>query len=454
MVAQRSIVALLLLAAPWVMAQTVTTLDTGVFQASGDVAVDGDGNIFVADYGVALNNSNGTQVLKITPDGTVSVFATGFTGASGNTFGPDGALYQSNIAVSRIDRIAQDGSVTPFATGAQGVAGPVGLAFDSEGNLFVSNCGNSTMLKLSPDGTSGNVFSNSNLLSCPNGLTIDDDDNLYAANFNNGNIIQLTPDGTASVFASTPGGAAKPSGGNGHIIYRNDRLYVVSNATHQLFEIDMAGNRTLIAGSGARGRADGDGAAAQFSLPTGIDLSPDGTTVYVNDSETINGGNNTIAPNKLRVITLDNIEPTLSINPGLNDAWFNAATDGQGFFINVFPDVETMFVGWFTFETNDRPGAAPAADLGAPFHRWLTAIGGWSGNVATLDVFNTAGGLFDDPTAVDVSEAESYGTLTIEFHDCSTATLDYDLFAIGEQGQIPLTRIVPDNDVLCEALQP
>ena len=140
------------------------------------------------------------------------------------------------------------------------------------------------------------------------------------------------------------------------------------------------------------------------------------------------------------------------INPGLNDAWYNPLTDGQGFFINVFPEVEAMFVGWFTFETDERPGAAPMADLGAPYHRWLTAIGGWSGNVATLDVFKTEGGVFDDPTAVDVSDAESYGTLTIEFHDCSTATLTYDLFAIGEAGEIPIQRIVPDNAVLCDAL--
>ena len=27
------------------------------------------------------------------------------------------------------------------------------------------------------------------------------------------------------------------------------------------------------------------------------------------------------------------------INAGLNDAWYNPATDGQGFFITVFPDI-------------------------------------------------------------------------------------------------------------------
>ena len=140
------------------------------------------------------------------------------------------------------------------------------------------------------------------------------------------------------------------------------------------------------------------------------------------------------------------------LNAGLNDAWYNPATDGQGFFINLFPDVERIFVGWFTFETGMRPDPPPGADLGEPFHRWLTAIGGWQGNVATLDVFNTSEGVFDDPMTVDVTAAESYGTVVIEFHDCTTATLSYDLFALDLVGEISIQRIVPDNAALCEAL--
>ena len=30
------------------------------------------------------------------------------------------------------------------------------------------------------------------------------------------------------------------------------------------------------------------------------------------------------------------------LNPGLNDAWYNPETDGQGFFITVFPDLGTV----------------------------------------------------------------------------------------------------------------
>lgn len=110
-------------------------------------------------------------------------------------------------------------------------------------------------------------------------------------------------------------------------------------------------------------------------------------------------------------------------------------------------------MGWFTYETGNRPGPAPAAHLGEPYHRWLTAVGGWQGNRVTLDVTNSSGGLFDDPAPVTNSAPGSYGTLEIEFHDCATATLSYELNAIGVSGQIPIRRIVSDNQALCETLK-
>ena len=51
-------------------AQTVTTL-TGAFDASGGVSVDTSGTIYVADFGDALNNANGTNVYKVTLDGQI-----------------------------------------------------------------------------------------------------------------------------------------------------------------------------------------------------------------------------------------------------------------------------------------------------------------------------------------------------------------------------------------------
>jgi sugar lactone lactonase YvrE len=196
--------------------------------------------------------------------------------------------------------------------------------------LFVANCSGS-ILRLTPAGV-GSTFLSGGLLNCPNGLAADDEDNLYAANFNNGTIIKITLAAVATNFASTPGGATKPGGSNGHIIFANERLYVVSNAAHQVFEIDVTTQAvTLIAGSGTQGRADRPLLEADFYLPNGIAISPFGTKLYVNDSEPLDSNNN-IGPNSVRVVNLENVKAPFSMNAGLNDAWVNPATDGQDFF--------------------------------------------------------------------------------------------------------------------------
>ena len=138
------------------------------------------------------------------------------------------------------------------------------------------------------------------------------------------------------------------------------------------------------------------------------------------------------------------------INPGLNDAWFNPATDGQGFFFNVFPDQNFFFMSWFTYDT-ERPPEDITAILGEPGHRWLTASGSFdAGNMVVLDVNNTTGGLFDDPQ--EVTQNPGYGTITVTFENCNSATVDYDLPAAGVSGTIPVQRVVLDNVPLCETL--
>jgi sugar lactone lactonase YvrE len=427
-------------------AQNVTTLaPPQPTNFSGDLSVDANGDIFVADFGILLNNANGTRVWKVTPGGQYSIFAQGFSGASGNTFDAQGNLFQSNIAASRVDMVTPAGARSAFATSGAGISNPVGLTHDAAGNLYVANCGNNTIRMITPQSVSS-TFSSALQLNCPNGLTIDDDDTLYAANFGNGAIVKMPQGGGASVLARTPGSSSKPGGGNGHIIFGNDRLYVVSNATHQVFELLLDGTLNLIAGSGMRGRADGPLLQAQFSLPNGIDLSPDGRTIYVNDSEGLQN-NNDIAPNVIRVIPLPNIEPEFSINSGLNDAWFNPATSGQGFFITVFENIGMMFVAWFTYDTT-RPDAGVTANLGEPGHRWLTAFGPYEGDTASLDIEVTSGGVFD--AAQPMPGQQTDGTLEIVFADCENGLLNYEIDSLSLQGSIPLSRIALDNVPACE----
>ncbi len=137
------------------------------------------------------------------------------------------------------------------------------------------------------------------------------------------------------------------------------------------------------------------------------------------------------------------------INPGLNDAWYYPVTNGQGFLIIVFPQIEQIFLAWFTYDTV-RPDDSVTAMLGEPGHRWLTAQGPYTGNKAVLDIVVSEGGIFDSGTPAPINRLD--GTIIVEFNDCKAGTITYDIPSVDRQGVIPIERIVPDNVALCEAL--
>jgi plastocyanin len=138
-----------------------------------------------------------------------------------------------------------------------------------------------------------------------------------------------------------------------------------------------------------------------------------------------------------------------TINAGLNDAWYNPLTDGQGFFVTVFPDIEIVFLAWFTFDT-ELPPMDATANPGYAGHRWLTAIGSYVDNQAVMNINITSGGIFDSDT--DVENVED-GTIILTFEDCNSGTVEYDIPSINRQGTVPIQRIANDNIALCEALQ-
>ena len=141
------------------------------------------------------------------------------------------------------------------------------------------------------------------------------------------------------------------------------------------------------------------------------------------------------------------------MNAGLNDAWYNPATDGQGFFITVFPDLDVVLLAWFTYDT-ELPVDEATANLGDPGHRWLLAVGQIEGNQAIMEVEMTSGGLFD--TATDIERTDppgSDGTITLTFDGCNSGTVEYDIKSINQQRTVPIQRVAKDNIVLCEALK-
>ena len=138
------------------------------------------------------------------------------------------------------------------------------------------------------------------------------------------------------------------------------------------------------------------------------------------------------------------------ISHAMAGSWYEPATDGQGFFMDVFDNANFMFLAWFTFDL-ERPDPGAQALIGDAGHRWLTAQGPFSGDTAEMEIYWTSGMIFDSANPPKEAPVQD-GTMTVEFFDCSTGQVTYDLGTANVQGQVPIQRVINDAVDLCESL--
>ena len=192
---------------------TITTsAGNGSFTSSGDggpassagigfpagVAVDGAGNIYIAD---ALNS----RVRKVNTAGVITTVA----GNGFPFFGGDGGPGSSaSIALC-------------------GVAPHQGVATDSLGNLYIADCINNRIRKVDTSGIISTVAGSSSAanfsgdggpatsatLSVPYGVTVDAAGNIYIADTGNGRIRKVNTAGIISTVAGSGNGSAAGDGG-------------------------------------------------------------------------------------------------------------------------------------------------------------------------------------------------------------------------------------------------
>jgi len=149
------------------------------------------------------------------------------------------------------------------------------------------------------------------------------------------------------------------------------------------------------------------------------------------------------SPNRLLYVPNPPPPVDLPLRAGFSGAWYEPATSGQGFFVEVDPTHSLIFSGWYTFDVNGQAGG------GAQQQRWYTAQGGYSpGDTSkTVNVYRNNGGNFDD---TPVTQGVPIGTATISFQSCSTGRYDYQVTVDGQSrtGSIPLSRLGSDQQCL------
>src|SRR6266498_1801007 len=143
--------------------------------AARNLAVDDKGNLFVADT---------DSILKFTPDGKRSTFASGLNDANDMAFDDKGNLFVRDG--NTIFKFTPEGVKSTFASGiVPETYDPyhvaevfTGLALDRSGNLFVAEHVSGSILILIPEGKTSTVATG---ISYPGDLVVDRAGNLFVS---------------------------------------------------------------------------------------------------------------------------------------------------------------------------------------------------------------------------------------------------------------------------------
>ena len=254
------------------------------------VAVDGAGNLYIADLG-------NHRIRKVDSAGVISTVAgAGSTGESGGGFGGDGGP----------------------ATAAQ-LRSPAGVALDGAGNLYIADALNNRIRKVDSAGTITTVAgagtegfggdggpATAAQLYRPAGVALDGAGNLYIADFGNNRIRKVDAAGVISTVAGA--GSTGESGGGfggdggpavaarlylprGVALDGAGNLYIADLLNHRIRKVDAAGVISTVAGAGSTGESGGgfggDGGpavAARLNFPVGVAVDGSGN-LYIADTD-------------------------------------------------------------------------------------------------------------------------------------------------------------------------
>ena len=305
-----------------------------LFNGPEGIAVDTNGNLYVADGG----NATIREITRMGSNWVVSTIS-GQAGNPGNVNGTgtnaqysdpiglaldnSGNLFvvdEGNDAIRELSLIGTDWVATSVAGGTfgsrDGLNGqaqfysPKGIAVDSADNLYVGDSLNNTVRKVSPLGPDWLVTtlagSADGCSSCsadgtgtnaqfqePCGVAVDPVGNVFVTDFYNNSIRSITSGGVVSTLAGTAhtSGSTDGTGSSALFFYPQDlvvdksgNVYVGDRQNYTIRKVTAAGVVSTVAGlAGFFGTNDGTGSNARFGAPNG--LAVDGSdNVYVADS--------------------------------------------------------------------------------------------------------------------------------------------------------------------------
>ena len=277
------------------------------------IALDGAGNLFIADSG-------NHRIRKVLTSGLIVTIAGNGTAGFGGDNGPAtdaslgstditvelgglavdtvGNLYLADVPNARVREVTASGIIVTVAgngiIGYNGDGGPAtaaqlalgyrsGVAVDAAGNLYIADSGNQRVRQVLPGGPittiagngglgapGSNVGATATTMSFPTGLAFDKGGNLYITDY--GVVQKLSPGGSLTTIAgngvccgfSGDGGPALQAQVNASAVAVDNvgDLFVVDAPSQRIRQVTPGGTVNTVAGNGVLNNSTGDGGPA------------------------------------------------------------------------------------------------------------------------------------------------------------------------------------------------
>jgi hypothetical protein len=327
------------------------------FSTALGVTVDHAGNIYVVDQNGAGSGLPRGTLRKITPDGIISTVVRGLTLVSG--LAVDGSNNVYILDWRRVRKLTPDGTVSIFAGSGSdhysgdggpaltaGLGNPSAIAADSAGNVYIAaneyfydDDGDvyplngrvrivtldgmiNTFAGTGVDGNSGDGQSatNAQLGAWLPGLAVDGAGDVFIVDNFNHTIRKVTPDGIITTLQTLDQSSCSLQGSGPNICAQDiavdpaGRIYIVGASNRYIQMLGSDGSVTTLAGAGSAVYIGDTGQAtiAALEVPTGVAADPFGN-VYIAD----NGHNRIrrVAPDGTIVTVAGNGTPRLPDGP-------------------------------------------------------------------------------------------------------------------------------------------